>query len=202
MTIRVFHMPVRLFLAAVVLLAISAAQALAGGYWISIHTIQKPNRSGADETVLVVQSLGCNQPQNANVTAEAVGLVNGQRQSIPLKLDRVSDGVYQIARQWPSEGAWVLTITGQNGGMTCSALVKLGASGSIPAIKKGADGENLVRTARQKFSAAEIDNALRQASVGATGPAAGLMWKSAATGAGVLGLFITGAVIRRKTNLT
>ena len=190
----------RLFLAAVAVLAIGAVQALAGGYWISVHTAQRAATNGGSQNVLVVKSMGCNQPQHANVTAEAVGLVNGRRQSVALKLDKVSDGVYEIARQWPADGVWVVTITGQNGALTCSALIKLGASGSIPTIKEGPDGESLVRTARQKFTAAEIDNALRQSSISATGRARSLNWKSVASGAGVLGLFVTGAAFRRKTN--
>jgi hypothetical protein len=51
--------------------------------------------------------------------------VNGQPKSVELKLAATGEpGVYSLARQWPAEGAWVLTLTNA-GGAFVNALVEL-----------------------------------------------------------------------------
>src|SRR5262249_9782874 len=49
------------------------------------------------------------------ITAAAEGIINGHRKSIPLKLEVLSQqSTFALARQWPAEGRWVITVTASN----------------------------------------------------------------------------------------
>lgn len=199
MTTRSLRLYCALALIAAAMFTFSASPAAAGGYWISLQTTKPASQ---DQAVIVVKSMGCHQPQDANISAEATGLVNGARKTMKLKMDQTSPGVYQIAKQWPSDGAWVLTITGQYNGLTSTALVRLGAGGSIPTIAEGSDGNGAVQMLRHRASAEEIDAAIHSSNK-STGPAATLKWQPIA-GAGALLVLIASAaafsLTRRKFN--
>jgi hypothetical protein len=80
--------------------------------------------------VLTVKAVGCHDPVNAQLTAAALGMVDGKRQTIPLKLAKLpAPGMYALTQQWPAEGRWIIQIVGHNGGMTTSALVAAGPDG-------------------------------------------------------------------------
>ncbi len=84
----------------------------------------------AMHAVLTVKAAGCHEPEKADVTARAIGVVNGERREIPLKLARLSEpGFYALTRQWPAEGRWVIEIVGVNGAAVTSALVPAGPQG-------------------------------------------------------------------------
>ena len=132
--------------------------ALAGGFQLEV---QAPPESDAElkNAAMVVRTYGCHQPSDANVTASAEGLIAGKRQSVKLDLVSTSKGVYAINKQWPSEGYWVVTITGSYNGLTSSALVRLGPDGKIQAAS-GAKKDKPVQIVARKLSAEEIDAAL------------------------------------------
>lgn len=135
-------------------------QALAGGFYVSVE------RPAKDDTelkgaVLLVRAYGCHNPEDANLTASAEGIVNGKRQSIPVQLIKTSKGVFAIKQQWATNGAWVLNISGAYLGATRSLLVELGAQGKV---QIGSDSNVLARKADRKFTAAEVDSALQDVS--------------------------------------
>jgi hypothetical protein len=133
-----------------------AAVALAGGFQLSVEpaSTSDPQLKGA---VLLVRTFGCHQPDNATLSATAEGIVNGRRQSMPIQLIPTSKGVYAIKQQWPSQGVWVLAITGTYNGMTSSALVELGPNGKVQATGKDLS----VRIISRKLNAEEIETALK-----------------------------------------
>ena len=113
--------------------------------------------------VLVVHANACHMPTDAAVTARAEGIVNGQRKSIPLKLTPTgSIGVYAVSRQWPTEGAWVLTFRIWD----TTALVKLEAKDGSPMFEVAqANGTRplnagCVRTVNGKVTSKDVDAAL------------------------------------------
>jgi hypothetical protein len=150
-------------LGAIALLALAPA-VLAGGFQLSVEA-PKPS-SGADlkNAALIVRTFGCHTPADANITATAEGLVNGKRQSVKLDLEPNATGVYTIKKQWPSQGAWVVNISGAYNGMTCSLLVELGPNGSVRPDTRLGEGRGkgkYARAERRKFTAGEIDSTLQ-----------------------------------------
>jgi hypothetical protein len=133
--------------------------ALAGGFQLEV---QAPSESDPElkNAAMVVRTYGCHQPSDANVTATAEGLVAGKRQSVKLDLVATSKGVYAINKQWPSEGYWVVAITGNYLGRTSSALVRLGPDSKIQA-NNGSKKDNPVQIVARKLSAEDIDAALQ-----------------------------------------
>ncbi len=148
-------------LAAFALLPIAAVPALAGGP--PSFSFEAPG--AASDAVLVVHAYSCHAPTGAAVTARAEGLVDGRRRSIPLKLTRTGQpGIYEVRRQWPARGSWVLTFSVNRGGMA-TALVKLGPAGEpvFEAAGGGAARElsgRCLRTVYGKVAAREIEAAL------------------------------------------
>jgi len=83
--------------------------------------------------VLMVRPLACDDPASVVMTGSAVGIVNGARQSVPLKLLSLpTPGVHAVTKQWP-DGTWVLSLTARcpARAATASALVPLGGKDSL-----------------------------------------------------------------------
>jgi len=194
------------------LLAISSA-AFAGGFQLSVETPSTSSDAQMKDAVLIARTYGCHQPADARLTATAEGLVNGARKSVALELRSIGSGVYAIKQQWPSEGTWVLAITGAYNGMTSSVLVELGPSGKVlpgTRLDEGAVKGVHARSARRQWIAEDIDKALRT-SAGATGetsddidrrplaPLGPLAWLLAGLGASAVSI---GLVTRSRRRLT
>jgi hypothetical protein len=89
-----------------------------------------------DGKTILVRTYRCGTPASLTVTGTAEGLVQGQRRCIPLKIERSAEpAVFSVARQWPSEGAWVLTFTAA-GERAASALVELSAGSSLKIVSQ------------------------------------------------------------------
>jgi hypothetical protein len=141
-----------------------AATALAGGFQLSVEVPTAAATHKVKDAVLFVGTYGCNTPADANVTATAEGVVNGERRSMPLEVVYDSTGVYAIKQQWPSEGTWVLAITGEYNNMTSTLIVNLGSNGKVhpntrlePGKVKGMHALMI----RHKPTTADIDAALK-----------------------------------------
>ena len=53
------------------------------------------------------------EPAKAQITASAIGVIDGKRQEMPLKLTPLSEqGTYALSQQWPKEGRWVIEVRG------------------------------------------------------------------------------------------
>lgn len=106
----------------------SAVILMAGGFALEIGQPSANPQAQAQHAVVVVRSHACTYPERTNITAAAEGMVNGKRQTIPLKLIPLGGaGTYAVTRQWPSEGRWVLTLSATNPAFTWqpSAIVSV-----------------------------------------------------------------------------
>jgi hypothetical protein len=141
-----------------------APAALAGGFQLSVEAPNASNGPHSKDAALIVRTFGCHTPADAAIIATAEGLVSDRRQSVKLELASVATGVYEIKKQWPSEGTWVVSVSGAYNGMTSSLLVELGPNGSVRPDTKIEEGQlkgKYARAERRKFTAQEIDSALQ-----------------------------------------
>jgi hypothetical protein len=125
-------------LLAVLALAISAAAPVTlGPPWISIEYPPSPYDATTREAFLLVHTFHHGTPIVAPVTGKAEGIVSGERRSVPLKFGGTSrTGVYALKKQWPSEGSWVLFITGSQGpNDDVTAIVELSANGQVASVR-------------------------------------------------------------------
>jgi len=121
------------------------------------------------DVALIVRTYGCHHPADAVVTATAEGIVDNHRQSVLLDLKTDAKGVYTIQRQWPSEGKWVLVLTGTDSGMTSTVFVQLDEKGGIYPDTRLIDYEltgTHARGFRRKPTTGDVEAALKS-SIGA-----------------------------------
>jgi len=115
----------------IVLLLVCAAPSLfGGGFWLQLGNPEANAEARRVNAVLVVKPSGCHDPASAEVQAEAIGMENGRRRTIPLKLTPLAErGSYALVRQWPGEGAWVIRLVATYGKGVTSALVAASPDG-------------------------------------------------------------------------
>ncbi len=129
------------FSAALAVVALSA-QLQAGGFWLTLGNPDASGEARAMHAVATVKAFGCHNPADATITGIAIGVLDGKRQTIPLKLTRLREpGMYAVARQWPSEGRWVVQFTGRYNGAVASTLAPAGPNGVDRFQKKELRGE-------------------------------------------------------------
>ncbi len=80
----------------------------------------------------VFRTEGCADPEKAQVSGTAEGLVNGERRSMPLKVMPMSKpGVYAVYRTWPAEGGWLVNLKGACSDASAGAIVPFGPKGFV-----------------------------------------------------------------------
>ena len=88
-------------------------QLFAGGFYLQLGNPEANPEARKASAVLTIKATGCGEPAKAQITASAIGVIDGRRQEIALKLTPLSEpGVYALARQWPNEGRWVIQLRG------------------------------------------------------------------------------------------
>lgn len=105
----------------------AAVSLMAGGFVLQIGKPSANPEAQAKNAVLVVRGFSCAEPEKTKVTGTAEGFVNGKRESVALNLMPLAEqSSYAVAKQWPSEGRWVLAFTMTNPHMGHqSAMVKV-----------------------------------------------------------------------------
>jgi hypothetical protein len=97
------------------LLSLLAAPLFAGALVLEIGNPSANPEAAAKHAVLVARMTACKSPEKTTVTARAEGLVNGTRQSIPLKVIPLSTaGTYAVTKEWPAEGTWTVRMIATN----------------------------------------------------------------------------------------
>jgi hypothetical protein len=130
-----------------------AGQAFAGGFYLQLGNPEASPEARKLNAVLTIQVAGCHDPALAKVSAVAVGMVNGARREIGLKLDPLSKpGMFALSQQWPGEGKWVIKLTASNGQQFTNSLVAAGPSG----IDRYHD-----KAGSRQFTAVDVDAMLR-----------------------------------------
>jgi hypothetical protein len=107
-----------------------AGQLFAGGFWLQLGNPDASAEARQVNAVVTIKATGCHDPAAAKVTATAIGMVDGQRRSIALKLDKLSEpGAYALSQQWPKDGKWVIELVGRNDEQFTNTLLTAGPQG-------------------------------------------------------------------------
>lgn len=103
---------------------------------------------------LLVRTYHCGTPAAISVTGMAEGIVNGQPRRLELKVARTKEpSVFAVARQWPMDGAWVLTFATERGPFV-NALVELQPGAALRITSQ--------ESTRDKLNPRQVDAALQQ----------------------------------------
>lgn len=145
--------------------ATPAADALTrlGPPWISIELPANPLDPTTKGAFLVVRTYHHDKTMPMALEGRAEGIVNGERRSVPLTFENTSaDNAKAVRKTWPSEGAWVLVITGNPGPGSVTALVSIAEGGEIRQVRVPTRTvENGRWTVPAQVSAADVETALR-----------------------------------------
>ena len=107
-----------------------ASQVFAGGFWLQLGNPEASPQAKKAGAVVTIKAAGCHDPATAEVTARAVGVVEGRRKTITLQVTRLSEpGTFALSQQWPKEGRWVIELVGRNGEQFTNTLVQAGPEG-------------------------------------------------------------------------
>ncbi len=107
-----------------------AGQLFAGGFWLQLGNPEASVEARKANAVVTIKATGCHDPATAKVTATATGMVDGQRRSIPLKLEVLSEpGMFALSQQWPKQGTWVIELVGKNDQQFTNTLLLAGPGG-------------------------------------------------------------------------
>ena len=113
-----------------VAMAAVASQLFAGGFYLQLGNPEANPEAKKANAVLVIKATGCHDPATATLTATAVGVVNGKRESIPLQVTKLSGiGEFALTQQWPKGGKWVIELVARNGEQFTNTLVNAGPDG-------------------------------------------------------------------------
>ena len=119
----------------------------------TVEPILKPPQESR-HAVVTIKAAGCHDPATATVTATAIGFVNGERRTIPLRVDKLSEpGAFALAQQWPKEGRWVIHLVSRNPEQFTNVIVAAGP--------EGVDRLHPKNDMRREFTAAEVDAMLK-----------------------------------------
>ncbi|HET8549074.1 MAG TPA: hypothetical protein VFL57_13750 [Bryobacteraceae bacterium] len=122
--------------------ALAAISLYGGGFWLQLGNPEASAEARAAKAVVTILATGCHQPEKAEITGLAISTAGGKRQSIPLRITRLSrPGMFAVSQQWPAEGTWVLQFTGRNAGMTTGVILTAGPEGVDRAGAKFVKGE-------------------------------------------------------------
>ena len=109
-----------------------AALALGEGFTFAIASPVASQDFHFKAATFVFRVEGCPDPAKPQVNATAEGIVKGERRSVALKvMPGNKPGVYAVFQSWPSEGRWVVNLTGTCASMSAGAIVPMGPKGFI-----------------------------------------------------------------------
>jgi hypothetical protein len=111
-----------------------ATPMFAGGFWLEMGTADANPEAKAINAALIVRAVGCHDPATAEVSGVALRVIDGRRQTTPLRLSRLKQpGTFAVLREWPAGTTVTLEFIGRSAGVSTSMLVH--ARGD--AIEKG-----------------------------------------------------------------
>jgi len=89
----------------------------------------------------LVRSYACTGPASVSIAATAEGVVNGERKSIPLKLEALKQpGVYQFERTWPGQGTWLVRME-MSGSHQLTFIATIARDGRVAGTEYVAEGD-------------------------------------------------------------
>jgi len=135
-----------------------AGHLLAGGFYLQLGNPEASAEARAANAVLTIRATGCPDPATAKMRGNAIGMVNGRSERIPLQFTPLSQpGWFALAQQWPREGKWVIELVG--------TAKKVGTADMVThtLVTAGPEGVNRLhpKSSYQAFSAEAISAMLR-----------------------------------------
>ncbi len=120
-----------------------AAQVQAGGFWLTLGNPGANSEARALNAAVTVKAIGCVEPvRDAKITGNAIGIVDGKRHTIPLKLTPMREpGMFAVAKQWPDQGRWIVQFVGRSGAAVTTTLAAIGPEGVDRYNKKEMRGQ-------------------------------------------------------------
>ena len=107
-----------------------ACQLFAGGFWLELGNPEASAEARKNNAVVIMRAIGCHHPATARVSASAIGVVDGKRQTLELKVIPLSEpGTFVLSQQWPKRGRWVIQLVGKNGEQFTNTLISAGPEG-------------------------------------------------------------------------
>jgi hypothetical protein len=96
-------------------LCIMAAPLFAGALLLEVGNPAANPEAIEKRAVVLARITACHSPEKTTVTASAEGVINGIRQTIPLKVISLSTaGTFAVTREWPEEGNWAVKMIATN----------------------------------------------------------------------------------------
>ncbi len=94
---------------------LAAIPLFAGALTLQIDNVTSNPEALAKHAIVAAHITACHSPEKTTVTGTAEGIVDGKRQSIPLRVMRLSEpGTFSVAREWPREGRWSVVLIATN----------------------------------------------------------------------------------------
>ncbi len=175
-----------------ILFFVIATPAFAGPPWLSIEMPANPFDRATRGAFFSVRTYHHGTPIALQVQAVMEGIVNGERVSRPVTLERTGTlGLWAVKTAPPEDGTWVLVVTGGEGTASVTALVDVteGRVRGVDVPYDMRDGWAIPRA----VSAEEIDARLEQLAAGEFG---GLLAKPGHGAGGFpLHLIVLGAAV-------
>lgn len=98
----------------------------AGGFWLQLGDPEASPEAKANHAALIVKAGGCHDPATAEVSGIVIRMVDGRKETTPLKLIRMKEpGTFSVLFKWPSDLPAVLEFVGHNAGASTSMLVNV-----------------------------------------------------------------------------
>lgn len=157
----------RMLLPLVALVAI-ASPLFAGPPWLAIELLPNPFDPATRDAFLLVHAFHHRSDGDQPVTGRAIGMVDGQRRTVPLRFSKTSrPGVFALENSWGQKGEWTLVITNQqddHGRNAAEVMVRVAGNrvtGVEAATKPSQHAE--LRLEPRRFTDAEIEATLGRA---------------------------------------
>jgi hypothetical protein len=101
------------------------APLFAGGFFLQMGTPEASPEAKAKNAALVIRATGCHDPATAEVTGVVIQMVNGRKQTTPLKLIPMKEpGTFAVMRDWQGDAPVMLEFVGHQAGASTSMLVR------------------------------------------------------------------------------
>ena len=124
---------IRALVLGIVLTTALASLAHAGGAGVTVERAKDGN--------YLLHSFACTGPASFTIAATAEGVVNGERKSIPLKLEPMKEpGGYRFERAWPAQGTWLVR-TEMSGSHSFVTIFTLAKDGRVAGSEWVAEGD-------------------------------------------------------------
>jgi hypothetical protein len=105
----------RKILTAALSAAFLAAPLFAGALLLVVDDPATNHEAQSKHAVVMVRMTACHSPEKTVIAATAEGIVEGKRQTIPLKvINLATPGEFAVAREWPRDGVWTVRMVATN----------------------------------------------------------------------------------------